>query len=397
MASNGEDKFVDAEVSEEVSTPGSSMVTTQQGRTPVTVSELAEKLGVGLEIMKARITILQTARKAALRMTVPEDFLLFKDKEGRIVCYLQDCGCDRVRDIYGISIYGVSKPEKIIQTDQSFTYILSGNGKCALTGQVVENIEGGRSSTDDYIVKQKPPLTGAALELAVRKSARANLDGSITRELAGLQSVPLEEIMECYKGDALKTRARFREGRGFGSQSERSQQGEKAPDSIEAPVCPNCKVDMIFRSGEGKSGPYAFWGCKNFKERGCKESIDHKEWIAVLEKKKSGKPANGNGHTEEGETRTASQVINELNLAIAAIGRGDNTQTPDGICKRYFKIKAKGDQPAKEFGYQEVRTWTSESNLNWIHGAVKKMLKDFASILPPPIEDDGPEQQEMPL
>jgi len=246
-------------------------------------------------------------------------------------------------------------------------------------------------------------LTGAALELAVRKAARANLDGSITRELAGLQSVPLEEIMEAYKTDPSKTRARFREGRGFGSQSERSQAGEKAPDAIEAPVCPRCNVDMIFRSGEGKNGHYEFWGCPNFRDKKCPETVKHEEWLAVLEKKKAGKQPNGNGHAEEQKPQTAPDAINELNLAIAAIVSADNNQTPDGLCKKYIFLKAKGKEgqpgyePEKHFGYAEVKTWKSDNNLRWLHGAAKKMRQDFASILPPIEPDDNPEQEALPL
>ena len=60
---------------------------------PVTLSELAALKGEALEVVNARVQVLETLRKAAIRMTSPEDWLLFKspdDQGGQIVGYLQD-------------------------------------------------------------------------------------------------------------------------------------------------------------------------------------------------------------------------------------------------------------------------------------------------------------------
>jgi hypothetical protein len=65
---------------------------------PGTLDDLANRLHDGIKIIKAREKILYTARSAAIRMTDPEDWLLFKDRQGREVAYLQDCGCDRACD-----------------------------------------------------------------------------------------------------------------------------------------------------------------------------------------------------------------------------------------------------------------------------------------------------------
>lgn len=250
---------------------------------PSTLSQLAGQLDRGLDIIKARAAILETARRAAIRMTSPEDWLLFKDKEGRTVGYLQDAGCDRVRDVYGIEVFDISKPEKIQIGTAEFMYVITGSGRCHLTGQVVESIEGGRSSTDDYIVRQNPPLIGSQMELAVRKSARANLDGGITRALAGLQSVPLEEITEAYRGDTKKTRARFREGRGFSSGAERRGAAVESEWNGEAPNCPTCNAKMVYKSGgltkDGRAYG-AFWSCSTYPK--CKGSMKHEDWVSSL-------------------------------------------------------------------------------------------------------------------
>jgi hypothetical protein len=187
---------------------------------PVTLSEIAAMRGEAVEIIEARVQVIETLRKASIRATSPEDWLLFKSPEeqgGQIVGYLQDAGCDRVRDLWGIEIFNVSKPEKVVGNDPGvFSYLITGSGRCKLTVQFVEMMEGGRSSTDDFC-KGK---TGVDLELAVRKAARANLDGGITRELAGMKSVPVGELAEAWTG-TKKTIDQCRRGRGFGTRDER--------------------------------------------------------------------------------------------------------------------------------------------------------------------------------
>lgn len=233
----------------------------------VGLAELAARKGEGLAVIEARAKILETLRKAAIRATSPEDWLLFKDRKGAVIGYLQDCGCDRVRDLYGIEVQNVGRPEKVSGEDgESFTYLIEGGGYCGITHQTVEAIEGGRSSTDDFVRDRQ----GVELELAVRKAARANLDGNITRELAGLKSVPLQELNEAWK-DTNKTSANCRLGRGFGSGAQRQgadmQTGAGVTQS-QAPKCPKCGGDMKFVAGkEGKYEP--FWSCLKYQSGDC--------------------------------------------------------------------------------------------------------------------------------
>ena len=239
----------------------------------VSLSELAARQGEGLAIIEARAKILETLRKAAIRATSPEDWLLFKDRKGAVIGYLQDCGCDRVRDLYGIEIQDVGRPEKVSGEDgQSFTYLIEGGGYCGITHQTVQSIEGGRSSNDDFVRDKH----GVELELAVRKAARANLDGNITRELAGLKSVPLQELQEAWK-DSNKDPSNCRLGRGFGSGAERQgadmQTGAGVTQS-KAPKCPKCGGPMKFvRAKEGKYE--AFWSCAKYQSGDCTATLPY--------------------------------------------------------------------------------------------------------------------------
>jgi hypothetical protein len=249
---------------------------------PVTLAELAALKGEAMEIIEARIQVLETLRKAAIRATSPEDWLLFKSDDGNVTAYLQDCGADRVRDLYGIEIFEVGIPQKISGTQEGFTYIISGSGRCKLTKQTLENVEGGRSSTDDFCKHKK----GAELELSVRKAARANLDGNITRELAGLKNVPLNELQSAWTG-SNKNSSRCRLGRGFGTQQERRgavvHDGDKTEEV--GPKCPKCGAKMNFRAaGKTSSGKEysAFWGCSKFKSDGCKGSVQDSDYRQSL-------------------------------------------------------------------------------------------------------------------
>lgn len=251
---------------------------------PTTLGELAALKGEAVEIIEARAQVLHTLRTAAIRATHPEDWLLFKSPEelgGQITGYLQDCGCDRVRDLYGIEVFGITPPQKISGTEPAtFHYVITGSGRCKFTKQTVEAMEGGRSSTDDFC-KDK---TGADLELAVRKAARANLDGNITRELAGMKSVPVDELARAWDGTAKKVDG-CRLGRGFGSRSERlGGASEKAPE-VAPPVCPHCGSTGVYRPG--RNGRGAFYGCPKYQSHADKKWIvDAEAWIKQQQAKK---------------------------------------------------------------------------------------------------------------
>ena len=259
---------------------------------PTDLNELAAQGDRAAALLKARIEILAGLRLASFRMTSPEDYVAYKAPEeagGQIVCYLQDAGCDRIRDLWSIEINRVGKFEKIVGADPAvFTYIIEGDGICKLTHQVVVSMEGGRSSTDDFVRGK----TGAELELLVRKAARANLDGNIVRELAGMKSIPFDELRDAWVGTNKRVE-RMRLGRGFGSRSERlGGRSERGPD-VEPPICPHCQSPGQYRPAKGDRA--AFYGCPKWESHKDKKFIvNADEWVA---KAKAAAPA-PNGPTE---------------------------------------------------------------------------------------------------
>jgi len=254
---------------------------------PVTLSELAALKGEATAVIEARVQVIATLRTASIRATSPPDWVLHKAPDehgGQVVAYLQDAGADRVRDLWGIEIFDISPPEKIAGTNpDEYHYLVRGSGRCKLTRQTIEQMEGGRSSTDEFC-KDK---FGVERELLVRKAARANLDGGITRELAGMKSVPIEDLRAAWIG-TTKQVEQCRLGRGFGSRSERAvgARSEKAPD-VDPPMCPHCGTAAVFRPAKGDRKP--FYGCPKWESHKDKRFfVDAADWV---QKQKAAAPA----------------------------------------------------------------------------------------------------------
>ncbi len=240
---------------------------------PVTVSELAARKGEAIQIFEMRVQVLETARLMSIRATHPEDWVLFKAKDDRIVGYLEDSGAERARPIFGISIIDVHEPEKIVSSDgASFAIVIRGSGTCNLTNDRLEAVEGIRESTEDFC----KDLTGIKQELRVRQAARANLDGRVVRELAGLGSVPIDELARAWKGTEKKIE-HCRRGRGFGTQDERVGGRSAALPDVDPPICPHCESKGVYRPAKGDRG--AFYGCPNYgKHPQQKFIVDAAKW-----------------------------------------------------------------------------------------------------------------------
>lgn len=245
---------------------------------PTTINELAAlDKERGVAIVEQRLQIFHTMRTASLQLTMPNDYVLF-NADGRITAFLSDSGCDRVKKLWGISVRNLGKPERIESPDGTFAYRITGDGSCGLTGEAVFDMEGVRYSDERYAL-EKPD--GIQREVAVQKAARANLDGGITRELAGLKSIPIEELDKAWDGTWKKS-SMCAKGRGFGSKAERAgasvQQSEIPPEF--QPKCSTCNSPMKYiPAGKTQQGkPYeAFWSCPS-KEH--KSTMKHEQALA---------------------------------------------------------------------------------------------------------------------
>lgn len=283
----------DPAVAADVSTDADLQALMRHPGTMVTLDELAMLKGKALEIIEARATVLETARARAIRLTFPDDWVLYKkpeDQGGRITGYLWDAGCWRARPVFGISTFNIRGPVHVQGAlPGEFSVRFTGDGRSNLTGEVVEQILGARSSTDDACKGKEGP----ALADQVEKDARANFEGNVVRRLAGLGSVPAEELVRVW---ATCTPPRLLEhcnlGRGFGSRDVRlGATAEGVPD-VPPPVCPHCKATGVYRPAKGNRG--AFFGCPNYSKHPDKKFIEPADaWIAKHQTKATAPAVNG--------------------------------------------------------------------------------------------------------
>lgn len=234
---------------------------------PATIYQLAElelEKG-GVSVVEAADKIILTLRRAAIAQTMPDDWTLYRTRDGRITGYLEDQGCKRITKLWRIEVYNFGpetrSPHWTQITDDAGEYAvqLTGDARCGWTGEELLSLTGTRYSTDDF-AQQKP--AGIQRLMAVAAGARANLDGNATRKLTGLEGVSSEELDECWKG-SWKTSAMCNHGRGFGSANERAGGASKhGIDQADIPECDVCRIPLVWR--EGKDGKEGFFGCRNW-------------------------------------------------------------------------------------------------------------------------------------
>lgn len=259
---------------------------------PVTIEELAAlDEGVGVGIVEGRREIIDTLRKASILLTHPQDWVLYK-ADDRVTAYLQDCGCQRIKPLWGIDITPVGDFERVsVQgaPDDEYAYSVKGDGYCGATDSAVKGIEGLRYSTENFC-KDLPPLQRM---MRVRQAAVANRDGNIIRTLTGMKCVALEEIDTVWKAEGKgKNIALCVPGRGYGSKADRQGAGGTAkgtPTDVQPPVCEICNKTMKFVDGTGKTYD-SFWSCPDKRKVDGKwnehSSVNDKQYRASLAKAK---------------------------------------------------------------------------------------------------------------
>lgn len=257
---------------------------------PVSLVQIAARPNEALEIIESRVAVLKTIRIESIRRTNPEDWVAYRDeKTGREIAYLQDSGCQRVMPLWGIETHPEKDPErtppqKSADRNEEFAYTVRGDGFCRFTGQSISNVEGTRYSTEKYATQADP---GIRREVAVKKAARANFDGTCVRKLTGMNAVPVAELLEAWGNPKLMER--ISKGRGYGSQAERQGAQVQQTDEIEfryQPKCEDCHETMKFvPAGKSQNGrPYpAFWSCKN---RDHKATVPHEQALAEAKRMK---------------------------------------------------------------------------------------------------------------
>lgn len=255
--------------------------------TPYSLQDLAAS-EEGEVVIQRTVDLVRALRAASIALTYPHDWVLFKADE-RITGFCQDAGCDRFRDFWGIEVFDLGPWERNEDNEtKDFSWSITASGRSLRTGQVVHNITGVRYSYEDFITRRKLPRLQQEQE--VKKAARANLEGTIIRELAGMKSVPIEELDLVWKtaGMTYKETRLCPRGRGFGSGDERaggSSDKTGGLDQADIPFCNYCEppVRLVFRS----QGDPPFWGCPQYtKHKDKKMILNHSDLLKKIEERR---------------------------------------------------------------------------------------------------------------
>lgn len=211
-----------------------------------TLLEQMQRLERGVEVIARRAELLTTLRKAAIALTSPTDWILFKDPQGAEVAMLAASGATKLDALLGLSLHPVGWPhvqeftvEKISGESGVFSMRMKGVARSHTTG-VEHEIIAERRSDEDFTGRQVDAAgklafrTGEALESDLRASVYQLLHTKAVRMVGGLVRVARQELEDCWKGSGKKTeQCRF--GHGYGSSQERGAQrvaeegvGEKA-------------------------------------------------------------------------------------------------------------------------------------------------------------------------
>lgn len=182
--------------------------------------------GMTLDNVQEASAALMELQSASIRLTQPEDWVLFRSKDGAEICFLQDAGCERVRALWGIDFASVSLKRDVEDhqlPDGNFVAEVIVSGTCRLTGETIEEM-GFRSSAGFFAkdwesaTKDESAVEIARMKANIRKSAIANGRGRCVRTITGLAQIPKQRLSDCGL-DVRRIRggARFESGTKGGS------------------------------------------------------------------------------------------------------------------------------------------------------------------------------------
>ena len=181
-------------------------------------------------VLDKTMDVLQKHRElveASIKLTYPEDWVVYPTRDGAKLCYLQDVGCQRIRGLWGISFDRTDLMRDMLEErvdegdDTHFQYLARVGGRCSVTGE--ESDELGSRLTSDGLFKKNwedaknEPSERARLKANVRKAALANGQGRLVRKFTGMNSLPITAL-EQYGMDVTRCRGiRFESGTKGGS------------------------------------------------------------------------------------------------------------------------------------------------------------------------------------
>lgn len=149
------------------------------------------------------LDVAKALQESSIKLTYPEDWVIYKTREGVELAYLQDVGCQRVRPLWAITFDKVDLSEDFhLETLEDGTVFVevAVSGRCGITGE--DNMEIGTRGSSGFFEKAwndsaDKPVMRAQAKANIRKAAIANGQGRLVRRFTGLGQVPKARLVAC--------------------------------------------------------------------------------------------------------------------------------------------------------------------------------------------------------
>ena len=193
----------------------------------------------GAVIFAKRAEMLDLCHTAAIRRTRPEDWVLFKDRQGTESAMLTASGADLIAELYGIVVQNIRPmndrgefaPEKVKREHADiYGYRAWFDAFSRFNGRSIQGQECTRWSDEDFTgrsvsaagqLTMKPSEAIAALDSDLRASVQRLILTKAVRVLCGMTRVPIADLRAAWQSSD-KSPDKCRKGSGYGSGSERA-------------------------------------------------------------------------------------------------------------------------------------------------------------------------------
>jgi hypothetical protein len=177
-----------------------------------------------IHMMERRVSTLQNLRLAAIKATRPDDWTLFRPKEGEPQGICGKAGCTKIGQLYGVQILNPTPVEIVTDGDKKVAQCF-GDGYCALTGQIYPGLRGYRVAGERFTGRDPGEVGSQDLIQA----ARTALETKAVRILTGLVKVSLSELAAAWGLSLEETQSRCVRGAGYGKSKDREDPPSGGP------------------------------------------------------------------------------------------------------------------------------------------------------------------------
>lgn len=208
--------------------------------------EVLSKLENAEALFARRASLMESFYTTALRRTRPQDWILFKDKQGNVNAMLAASGAELVAEVYGIRIFnirpmdsrGMFAPERVEIVGGAYELRGACDAYSRVNGREAWGLEISRRSDEQFTGRSvnedgKFDFEGKSANPSdLRSAVLTGLRTKTVRVLCGMTRVPPSDLEKAWIGSPKKTDD-CRKGSGFGTGKERTTNA-LTPDDLKA-------------------------------------------------------------------------------------------------------------------------------------------------------------------